>query len=58
MDLDAVPTSEGPFLASTLKIPHTYCWSAAVIPKPADWLSHIGEISYSIVEPDSVLRHY
>ena len=38
-----MPTSEGPFLASTLKIPHTYCWSAALVPKPADWLSHIGK---------------
>ena len=43
MDLQPVPSSEGPFLAATLKIPHTYCWSAALVPKPADWLSHIGE---------------
>ena len=25
-------------------IPHTYCWSAALVPKPTDWLSHIGEL--------------
>ena len=41
--MDPVPSSEGPFLASILKIPHTYCWSAALVPKPTDWASHIGE---------------
>ncbi|QIW97749.1 hypothetical protein AMS68_003267 [Peltaster fructicola] len=24
-----------------LKIPHTYCWSPALIPKPSDWRRHI-----------------
>lgn len=24
-----------------LKVPHTYCWSPALIPKPADWGSHL-----------------
>ncbi|KAF1835617.1 UDP-Glycosyltransferase/glycogen phosphorylase [Decorospora gaudefroyi] len=24
-----------------LKIPHTYCWSPALIPKPEDWGSHL-----------------
>ena len=24
-----------------LKIPHTYCWSPALIPKPNDWGAHI-----------------
>jgi UDP:flavonoid glycosyltransferase YjiC (YdhE family) len=34
----------GPIWASTifqrLKVPFTYCWSPALIPKPADWGSH------------------
>lgn len=46
MDLDPVPRSEGPKLASTLQIPFTYCWSAALIPKPADWPSYIGRRSH------------
>jgi UDP:flavonoid glycosyltransferase YjiC (YdhE family) len=24
-----------------LKVPHTYCWSPSLIPKPTDWGSHI-----------------
>lgn len=42
IDLEAVPITEGPNLAATLKIPFTYCWSPALVPKPADWASHIG----------------
>lgn len=40
-DLEPVPVTEGPLLAETLKIPHTYCWSPAVVPKPPDWGDHI-----------------
>lgn len=43
MDLEPVPMSEGPNLAETLKVPFTYCWSPALVPKPADWPSHIGK---------------
>lgn len=32
---------EGPELASILKVPFTYCWSPARIPKPADWPENI-----------------
>lgn len=42
LDLEPVPTSEGPLLHETLKIPFTYCWSQALVPKPFDWGSHIG----------------
>lgn len=48
IDLEAVPITEGPNLAATLKIPFTYCWSPALIPKPADWASHIGMSSISL----------
>ncbi|KAM0322761.1 hypothetical protein ACHAQA_009352 [Verticillium albo-atrum] len=41
LDLEAVAFSDGPRLAETLEIPHTYCWSPALVPKPADWGSHI-----------------
>lgn len=34
---------DGPMLAEALKVPFTYCWSPALIPKPKDWGSHIGE---------------
>lgn len=42
MDLEPVPTGEGPNLAQTLKVPFTYCWSPALLPKPEDWPSYIG----------------
>ncbi|KAJ6442575.1 UDP-glucose,sterol transferase [Purpureocillium lavendulum] len=41
LDLEPVPFSEGPGLAETLKVPVTYCWSPALVPRPADWPSHI-----------------
>ncbi|KAH6620183.1 hypothetical protein C7974DRAFT_415406 [Boeremia exigua] len=41
LDLEAVPVSVGPVLAPTLKIPFTYCWSPALVPKPKDWPAHI-----------------
>lgn len=41
IDLEPVPTTEGPFLAYTQNIPTTYCWSAALVPKPQDWAQHI-----------------
>lgn len=33
---------DAPLLNKTLKIPFTYCWSEALVPKPADWPSYIG----------------
>ncbi|KAF2194212.1 glycosyltransferase family 1 protein, partial [Zopfia rhizophila CBS 207.26] len=41
LDLEPVPTSEGPRLVETLKVPVTYCWSPALVPKPGDWPSCI-----------------
>jgi hypothetical protein len=43
LDLEPIPFTEGPLLAETLQIPFTYCWSPALIPKPADWPAHIGQ---------------
>ncbi|KAF1950307.1 sterol glucosyltransferase [Byssothecium circinans] len=41
IDLEAVPHSVGPVLTEALKVPFTYCWSPALVPKPPDWPSHI-----------------
>ncbi|KAI6779104.1 Sterol 3-beta-glucosyltransferase UGT80B1 [Emericellopsis cladophorae] len=41
IDLEEIAMFDGPALADTLKIPFTYCWSPALVPKPADWTSHI-----------------
>ncbi|GMG24028.1 unnamed protein product [Aspergillus oryzae var. brunneus] len=29
-------------LMEAMQVPHTYCWSPALIPKPLDWPSYIG----------------
>ncbi|RSL48512.1 hypothetical protein CEP54_012866 [Fusarium duplospermum] len=47
MDLEEVDIFDAPMLAQTLKIPFTYCWSPALVPKPADWASHIGQTTLS-----------
>lgn len=41
LDLEPVPSTVGPVLAEVLKIPFTYCWSPALVPKPDDWPEHI-----------------
>ncbi|KAI8724258.1 Glyco-transf-28 domain-containing protein [Fusarium sp. LHS14.1] len=41
LGLDPVSMIWGPGVLQRLKIPYTYCWSPALIPKPKDWGSHI-----------------
>ncbi|KAJ6466960.1 hypothetical protein C8R45DRAFT_1020620 [Mycena sanguinolenta] len=51
LDLDDVPLTEGPGLVETLKIPFTYCWSPALIPKPVDWPPHMDVCGFFFREP-------
>ncbi|KAJ7621159.1 putative UDP-glucose,sterol transferase [Roridomyces roridus] len=51
IDLPPVPLSEGPALADTLKVPFTYCWSPALVPKPADWAPHIDVCGFFFRDP-------
>ena len=51
LDLEPVPTTVGPTLAETLEIPFTYCWSPALVPKPADWASHIDVCGFFFRDP-------
>ncbi|EED17988.1 conserved hypothetical protein [Talaromyces stipitatus ATCC 10500] len=41
LHLDAISPLWGHMLLSRMKIPFTYTWSSALIPKPVDWGSHI-----------------
>jgi UDP:flavonoid glycosyltransferase YjiC (YdhE family) len=41
LNLEPVSIIWAPGMASRLRIPYTYCWSPALIPKPADWGNHI-----------------
>ncbi|KAF2629175.1 glycosyltransferase family 1 protein [Macroventuria anomochaeta] len=51
LDLEPVPTSVGPVLAEALEFPFTYCWSPALVPKPADWCSHIDVCGFFFRDP-------
>ncbi|KAJ4342529.1 hypothetical protein N0V95_006930 [Ascochyta clinopodiicola] len=41
LGLDPVSLIWAPGMLQRLKVPHTYCWSPALIPKPKDWGAHI-----------------
>ncbi|KAL2443709.1 Sterol 3-beta-glucosyltransferase UGT80B1 [Exophiala dermatitidis] len=41
LGLEPVSIMWAPGMTSRLRIPWTYCWSPALIPKPADWGDHI-----------------
>lgn len=41
LHLDPISTIWGPAILARLRIPFTYCWSPALIPKPRDWNHHI-----------------
>ncbi|KAF6836366.1 sterol glucosyltransferase [Colletotrichum musicola] len=51
IDLEEVPFSEGPVLAEVQKIPFTYCWSPALVPKPVDWPAYIDVCGFFFREP-------
>jgi UDP:flavonoid glycosyltransferase YjiC (YdhE family) len=51
LDLEDVPVSVGPVLSSVLKVPFTYCWSPALVPKPPDWPAHIDVCGFFFREP-------
>ncbi|KAI0186151.1 hypothetical protein EV127DRAFT_346876 [Xylaria flabelliformis] len=41
LDQDPLPLIWAPGVLTRLRIPYTYCWSPALIPKPNDWGNHI-----------------
>ncbi|KAJ1323153.1 sterol 3beta-glucosyltransferase [Microdochium nivale] len=51
IDLEEVPFSEGPVLAESQKIPFTYCWSPALVPKPIDWPAYIDVCGFFFRQP-------
>lgn len=62
--LEPIDPTWGTNLVSRLKVPYTYCWSPALIPKPADWGSHIGISGFfflpkaSSYQPDPKLQAF
>ncbi|KAK4165787.1 sterol 3-beta-glucosyltransferase [Cladorrhinum sp. PSN259] len=41
LDLESMSLLWAPGILSRMRIPTTYCWSPALIPKPADWANEI-----------------
>ncbi|TKA80691.1 hypothetical protein B0A55_03687 [Friedmanniomyces simplex] len=41
LGLEPISLVWAPGMLQRLRIPHTYCWSPALIPKPKDWAQHI-----------------
>ena len=41
LGLDSISLMWAPGMLQRLRIPHTYCWSPALIPKPRDWGANI-----------------
>ncbi|KAK8130689.1 glycosyltransferase family 28 domain-containing protein [Apiospora kogelbergensis] len=37
LELESLAGSMGPGINHYLRLPHTYCWSPSLVPKPADW---------------------
>ncbi|KAL8694582.1 MAG: hypothetical protein Q9218_000764 [Villophora microphyllina] len=64
LGLEPVSLMWAPGMASRLRIPYTYCWSPALIPKPKDWGSHISIAGFYFLSlasqftPDSELTAF
>ncbi|KAJ9668503.1 hypothetical protein H2201_001551 [Coniosporium apollinis] len=41
LNLEPISLVWAPGMLARLRIPYTYCWSPALIPKPKDWANHI-----------------
>uniref|UniRef100_A0A6B2L0G3 sterol 3beta-glucosyltransferase n=1 Tax=Arcella intermedia TaxID=1963864 RepID=A0A6B2L0G3_9EUKA len=50
LNLPAASSTEGCSLVHTRKVPHLYCWSPSVLPKPRDWEDHIHITGYWFVD--------
>ena len=53
LGLDPVSLVWAPGMLHRLKVPHTYCWSPALIPKPKDWASHISISGFYLLKSAS-----
>ncbi|RKL23387.1 Sterol 3-beta-glucosyltransferase UGT80B1 [Fusarium oxysporum] len=51
IDLEEVAMFDAPMLTKTLRIPFTYCWSPALVPKPVDWEPYIDVCGFFFRDP-------
>jgi len=48
---------QGAHMLHSLRVPFTYCWSPSLVPKPADWKSHIDVVGFFFLN-ESDHTHY
>ncbi|KAH8776655.1 glycosyltransferase family 1 protein [Diaporthe sp. PMI_573] len=53
LGLDPLPSTVATSVLENLKVPYTYCWSPALVPKPADWPAHIDVCGFFFREEPS-----
>ncbi|KAJ9635308.1 hypothetical protein H2204_005869 [Knufia peltigerae] len=62
LGLDPISMLWAPGVLQRLNVPHTYCWSPALIPKPKDWGPHISIAGFSFLHssytPDPDLQSF
>lgn len=64
LGLDPVSLMWAPGMLQRLKVPHTYCWSPALIPKPKDWGANINVSGFFFLDlasnyaPDPELKAF
>ncbi|KIW08552.1 hypothetical protein, variant 1 [Verruconis gallopava] len=64
LGLEPINIFYAPGMLARLRIPYTYCWSPALIPKPADWGNHINISGFYFLNlasnytPDPALKSF
>lgn len=46
-----------PHLLFCCQVPFAYCWSEALVPKPADWGDHIDVVGYCFLNEGSHMKY-
>ncbi|KAL3162062.1 hypothetical protein ABBQ38_009126 [Trebouxia sp. C0009 RCD-2024] len=49
--------NKGPHLLAAHQVPFAYCWSEALVPKPADWGDHIDVVGYCFLNEGSHMKY-
>ncbi|KAL0052666.1 hypothetical protein WJX82_005636 [Trebouxia sp. C0006] len=49
--------NKGPHLLAAHQVPFAYCWSEALVPKPADWGAHIDVVGYCFLNEGSHMNY-
>ncbi len=53
LGLPALHTRQATFMMIDERVPYTYCWSPALVPKPNDWAAHINVSGFFFLKHDA-----